>query len=69
MRCTNVVWPAKIEDEWQKLFEECTNLTPESVMEDEDKFAQIVDEYVAKHASKELREWLEKLEELEKQPA
>ncbi len=69
MRHINVLWPPKLETEWQKLFEECTSITPDSIMEDESAFARIVEDYIDNHASKELKLWLEELKELEKQPA
>ena len=46
MRHINVLWPPKLETEWQKLFEECTSITPDSIMEDESAFARIVEDYM-----------------------
>ncbi|MBQ3761227.1 MAG: hypothetical protein II875_04340 [Clostridia bacterium] len=69
MRYVNVLWPEEMEKEYLRLFGECTDMTPEQDMEDEARFALIVNRYISEHASEKLKNWLKELEETENQPA
>ena len=69
MRHVNILWPSEMENEYLRLFKECTGIASEADLEDEEQFEKRLDTYIQINASSALKEWLSYVGRIEQESA